>query len=1144
MAYRKASEENPVVALGSEDFWAAVQNGGDVRISVGDILVWLRTVLQIEDVNELQAALDAIGATAHQELQDALGTLGGSVSDSLDALQADVDTRATKQELTTALGGLDGSVKTKLDTLTADVAAKDAKVRTDFAAADAKVKADLQAVINGLGTASARNAGNAAGQLPVLGADGKLDASTIPAVAITDTFPVATQAAMLASGAERGDIAIRTDLNRCYILQVEPATTLANWKELLTPTDAVLSVAGLTGAITAAGLKAALGIAIGDVAGLQAALDGLRADVNAALSTKFDKSGGTVSGDVTATGMLRSDRLTYTRATSLATGTDLNTIKVAGFYDGSALVNAPDATSWWYVEVQRHTSDNGHVQQRATRLNGSPEVYVRNQSSATWQPWYRVWTSLNFNPDTKASLNASVSFSALTVSARPTWAGLTPWDTGNFDPNTKATVNTEVAFSTVQAGIFYIPAAGLNGGRVAFDTTGTSLRIYEAASPFRGVALDFAGAGSQSSLWHSGNFNPATKANVAGQAFTGSITAPGVAVPRTAAAGGLSVVAGGASNTGYIEFWPAGTGVRHGYIGFSNGSTINIAAEVGRFNFTGNEPFIAGNQIWHAGSFNPDTKANVAGQAFTGTISAPQFTLPGTGNNWFAIGNGDNATYATTNTRLRTHWGLGMESYDGTVNGFYDSRAGVWDTKGVPRVNGQNVWYPGNFNPATKANLTGADFSGSVSSTGRLIAGVGQTNSYIEMRDTDEGTRYIHNNGGNIGFLNSSAGWAMRVNDAGALWTAQLGDLSTRIEDRSAAWARQESVARANERVAKTGDTMTGDLTVSKAYPTYRFFYSGVRDMGWQLREDACMYLWDWSGNTWQMRVDTSGAIIARGSIYTGNGSASLATNGDIWGSAWGNRWLSVAMGDITNNANGRVARTGDTMSGDLRLQTGDPRIKIDRSGVGGFSFLIHSDNRLYIQKEAGWAFQNNVASFGADGSIWTNQLGDLNTRIEDRAYAWAADRASYRVAKTGDTMTGDLTIAREWPTLTLLWGGVYRWALRTANSAEFQVMNPDTDSIKFAVRPNGSLYSAQMGDVEQFIRAVVNNKSIRLAYAGDLSNDWNKDQSYAEPYGGGVLTSRYVVSNQFIVDSWKGGRWRYLQMSDAWGNWYTCGYV
>ena len=92
--------------------------------------------------------------------------------------------------------------------------------------------------------------GTAAGNIPILDSNGKLAESVIPAVAITDTYVVATETAMLALNAQKGDIAIRSDLDKSFVLQATPASTLANWKELLTPTDAVLSVNGKTGAVT------------------------------------------------------------------------------------------------------------------------------------------------------------------------------------------------------------------------------------------------------------------------------------------------------------------------------------------------------------------------------------------------------------------------------------------------------------------------------------------------------------------------------------------------------------------------------------------------------------------------------------------------------------------------------------------------------------------------------------------------------------------------------------------------------------------------------------------------------------------------------------------------------------------------------
>lgn len=79
----------------------------------------------------------------------------------------------------------------------------------------------------------------------------KLQNSDLPAIAITDTFVVASQAAMLAlSAAERGDVAVRTDLNKSFILKGDNPASLSDWQELLTPTDAVLSVDGRTGVVS------------------------------------------------------------------------------------------------------------------------------------------------------------------------------------------------------------------------------------------------------------------------------------------------------------------------------------------------------------------------------------------------------------------------------------------------------------------------------------------------------------------------------------------------------------------------------------------------------------------------------------------------------------------------------------------------------------------------------------------------------------------------------------------------------------------------------------------------------------------------------------------------------------------------------
>lgn len=124
----------------------------------------------------------------------------------------------------------------------------------DVTAGSAMVAGDIPTLtmskISDAGTASTKNVGTASGNIPILDSSGKLDTNVLPAIAIVDTNVVASQTAMLALTAQVGDVAVRTDLNKTYILKTAGASTLTNWQELLTPTDAVASVAGKTGVVT------------------------------------------------------------------------------------------------------------------------------------------------------------------------------------------------------------------------------------------------------------------------------------------------------------------------------------------------------------------------------------------------------------------------------------------------------------------------------------------------------------------------------------------------------------------------------------------------------------------------------------------------------------------------------------------------------------------------------------------------------------------------------------------------------------------------------------------------------------------------------------------------------------------------------
>lgn len=172
------------------------------------------------------------------------GNYNNAVVDLIQSGQVSIDIMQTTGQSTTAvisqkgvtdaLTDLENSIDGDLETLKQNVQ-------------------DLETDISNLGTAAQADTGTSAGNVPVLDSSGKLPQSTIPAIALTETYIVDSQTEMLALTAQIGDVAIRTDVNMSFILQAAPATTLENWKQLLTPDCKVLSVNGKQGAVVLTG---------------------------------------------------------------------------------------------------------------------------------------------------------------------------------------------------------------------------------------------------------------------------------------------------------------------------------------------------------------------------------------------------------------------------------------------------------------------------------------------------------------------------------------------------------------------------------------------------------------------------------------------------------------------------------------------------------------------------------------------------------------------------------------------------------------------------------------------------------------------------------------------------------------------------
>ena len=158
-----------------------------------------------------------------------------------------------------------------------------------------------------------------------LNAQGIIPSSQLPPVTLSSTSVVGSDAAMTAlSSATVGSIAVRTDVNKNYVLSALPASTLGNWIELLTPAAPVQAVNGYTGSVNLT--KTDLGLSnVNNTSDLnkpistatQNALD-LKANgatVDAALATKLSTSDATAALSLKA----NSADVTTALATKLST---------------------------------------------------------------------------------------------------------------------------------------------------------------------------------------------------------------------------------------------------------------------------------------------------------------------------------------------------------------------------------------------------------------------------------------------------------------------------------------------------------------------------------------------------------------------------------------------------------------------------------------------------------------------------------------------------------------------------------------------------------------------------------------------------------------------------------------------------------
>ncbi|WP_343586157.1 pyocin knob domain-containing protein [Flavobacterium sp.] len=235
-----------------------------------------------------------------------------------------------------------------------------------------------------------------------LGADGKLISSQIPSITINDTFVVDSQVEMLSLNVETGDIAVRSDLSKCFILKGSNPELLEDWQELLTPTSDVTTVFGRNGSVTAqTGDYTADQINETPTRRFQSTNQQLFNDATSSIQTQLDSkiSNVTHTGDAIGATALTVKGINGTLLSQLPTGLLKNTTSTGVPVIAKARIDYAEPTASLPTGILKNTASTGEhsiatagdfpilnqnttgTANNATNLAGQPSTYYAPISS-------------------------------------------------------------------------------------------------------------------------------------------------------------------------------------------------------------------------------------------------------------------------------------------------------------------------------------------------------------------------------------------------------------------------------------------------------------------------------------------------------------------------------------------------------------------------------------------------------------------------------------------------------------------------------------------------------------------------------------------------------------------------------------------
>jgi hypothetical protein len=337
------------------------------------------------------------------------------------------------------------------------------------------------------------------------------------------------------------------------------------------------------------------------------------------------------------------------------------------------------------------------------------------------------------------------------------------------------------------------------------------------------------------------------------------------------------------------------------------------------------------------------------------------------------------------------------------------------------------------------------------------------------------------------------------VPDNSLWWESDTGVLYVRYNDGdSTQWVIASPMPDPAVYIQKTGDTMTGPLTLA-ADPTTA------------LQAATKQYS--------DLKVQKTGDTMTGPLILNADPTAVLGAATKQYSDAGVNTAYNTAVA-ANNNANTKVAKSGDTMTGNLTA----PNFVV---GGGGTVVSL-------VSIELGTPAAANVSyiDFHSSGTG-----SDYDARIISNGGSSTVGKATLTYTASTHTINGQLNVT----------GDAYVWrpAAPTTgvvflNSSGSAYLYFDGTRYTLAGAPLTCAAPANNADVAT-VQWVINNNYVsngRLVYAGDV-NTTNSNSAPYEPYGGAVMSGWYYNPNTKQTEMF---RMRYMQLYTT--SWFTVGYA